>query len=177
MALVERFQPERVASIHAHSLKGVQGDAPGIFEDPRKDPAVATKDISVAQDIARSVAGGLPASTVASSDPRVNPLIGNYAKFTTSELPKHKDVQSMRAASDPNVLYDPKAPHSAGISTGGWFPRTSETTAGAKRNPVAIYTIEVPEWRSAKTKSALPKVEQLEAKALQEILLGDAPRP
>lgn len=43
IGLIERFQPERIASVHAHSLKNIVGDAPGIFVDPRGvDPRTGT---------------------------------------------------------------------------------------------------------------------------------------
>jgi hypothetical protein len=175
MALVERFRPQRVASIHAHSLKDVQGDAPGIFVDPQAGPQGA-KDVDAAKDAARAVAAGAPAAA-ASKDPGKNPLIGNYAQ------PGPAGGGPLRAANDPNVLYSPSAKHDPGVSAGGWFPSASSTppaSAGAARttrDPVSIYTVEVPEWRSGADAKALPAVEELEAKALEEILLGAQARP
>lgn len=192
MALVERFQPQRVASIHAHSLKSVQGDAPGIFVDPRADPAAAKQDVKLAEDMAGAVASGLKPSEVGSADPSVNPLIGNYAQFTKGDLAKHHGKQQVRAAGSPDVMYDPTAPKVAeidpkthkpkptGISAGGWFPQESAMPSGSaspQRGAVAIYTVEVPEWRSGSEAKALPKIEQLEAQALEELLLGTPPRP
>jgi hypothetical protein len=34
IALIEHFQPERIASVHAHSVPGRRGDGPGVFVDP-----------------------------------------------------------------------------------------------------------------------------------------------
>src|SRR5207245_11760729 len=31
----ERFHPQRIVSVHAHSIGSVLGDAPGVFVDPR----------------------------------------------------------------------------------------------------------------------------------------------
>jgi hypothetical protein len=35
IALIERFQPSRIASVHAHRRSRKKGDAPGIYVDPR----------------------------------------------------------------------------------------------------------------------------------------------
>lgn len=39
VALIERFRPERIASVHAHRIVGQPGNDPGIFVDPAKDAA------------------------------------------------------------------------------------------------------------------------------------------
>jgi len=207
ISLVERFQPQRVASIHAHSSKNVQGDAPGVYVDPRTDAAGKKADIGIAEDMAKFVAKGLPASTVASTDATVNPLIGNYAKFNSADLKKRKEEsdkeqadfeaeqkkhpvkgakppakkgQETVPASAPNVLYDASAPKaSKGTSAGGWFPEDSQVPGATPgvRSAVGIYTVEVPEWRGKDDSKKLPPVEDLEAQALEEILLGAPARP
>jgi uncharacterized protein DUF4157 len=37
LSLIQKFRPSRIASVHAHRPSTTQGDAPGIFVDPRKD--------------------------------------------------------------------------------------------------------------------------------------------
>jgi hypothetical protein len=207
IALAERFQPQRVATIHAHSSKDVQGDAPGIFVDPREDAAGKAQDIAIAEDMTKFVAKGLKPATVASTNADVNPLIGDYAQFTAREMEKRtkesakerkefdkqqkvhpiegakppaKKGQKIRPANAPNVLYDPDAPKSdKGVSAGGWFPHPSQIPGNpsATRPGVGIYTIEVPEWRGSDDAKRLVPVEDLEAQALEEILLGTPTKP
>jgi hypothetical protein len=37
LTLIQKFRPSRIASVHSHRPSTKQGDAPGIFVDPRKD--------------------------------------------------------------------------------------------------------------------------------------------
>jgi len=157
VALIEHFQPERIASVHAHSLKNTPGDAPGMFVAPRgvdpttgavtnakqaaEDDRLATA--MVTQGRSRFAAGGAGPS---------DPFVGNAAGTSKS---------TVRYAS---------GAHAEGNSLGTWAPVAVTSGAGA-RPAITTMTIEVPQW--TKDAAALDRIETLDSELLADIFLED----
>jgi hypothetical protein len=164
--LIERFRPERIASVHAHSIDpagvGRRGDDPGVFVDPAMERlpqdgrlqeragsrALGERMLSEG----RRRAAGLPPAV---RDNRRDPFLGNVGG---------------------DVTYDPNAPHPRGYSLGDWAPVPTRTREG-----ITTITVEVPQYgRETNPPSAaqLQQVEDLHRDVLAEIFLGpDPPRP
>jgi hypothetical protein len=117
IALIERFSPERIASVHAHGISAGDakvGDDPGIFVDPATDDAAAGEQLGkrmLAEGKAH--AGQLPTG-------RKDPFRGNVGD---------------------SVTYDPNAPHARGYSLGSWAPAPTKTRKG-----ISTVTVEVPQY-------------------------------
>lgn len=159
IALVEHFQPERIASVHAHSLKITPGDAPGIFVDPRGvDPttnvttnaALANQDDRLAAAMViegrnRLATGPIPGRP---SDPFVGDAPG------TGRRPRYSS-----------------GVHAEGSSLGTWAP---QPVAGrGARAGIATVTVEVPQWADPANAAALQRIEELHRDLLADIFLGD----
>ena len=156
IGLIEHFRPERIASVHAHSLKSIPGDAPGIFIDPRGVNPTTGAVIDAAQrDEDRRLATAMVQAgirrpiTGAPSDP----FIGNAPGTAQSRV----EYASSR--------------HAEGTSLGGWAP-TPVTGAGA-RPGITTVTIEVPQWRSPRDAAQLGQIQDLDRDLLADIFLGD----
>ncbi|HYH78831.1 MAG TPA: DUF4157 domain-containing protein [Longimicrobium sp.] len=160
IALVEHFQPERIASVHAHSLKSIPGDAPGIFVDPRGvDPvtgAVTNQGQADEDDrlAAAMVKQGRSRFAPGSRKPSEDPFVGNAAGLPTS-----------------TVRYTSGA-HAEGNSLGTWAPVPVASGAGA-RPGITTMTIEVPQWGADTAGTPLDRVETLHSELLAEIFLED----
>jgi hypothetical protein len=116
IGLIEHFRPERIASVHAHSLKSIPGDAPGIFIDPRGvNPTTGAVFDAAQRDEDRRLATAMVQAGVrrpitgAPSDP----FIGNAPGTAQSRV----EYASTR--------------HAEGTSLGGWAP-TPVMGAGAR---------------------------------------------
>jgi hypothetical protein len=158
IALIEHFQPERIASVHAHSLKSIPGDAPGIFVDPRgvdpttgavTDAAQAAEDDRLATAM---VTRGRSSFAATGSGPSADPFVGNAAGTPRSRV---------RYAS---------GAHAEGNSLGTWAPVPVTSGAGA-RPGITTVTIEVPQWPAHG--SALDRIETLDSELLADIFLED----
>ncbi|HYW14089.1 MAG TPA: DUF4157 domain-containing protein [Longimicrobium sp.] len=160
IALIEHFKPERIASVHAHSLKKTPGDAPGIFVDPRgMDPqtglptGLAADAVEAAEDDRLATAmvtrgrKGFPGAS--GTD---DPFIGNAAGTPKSRV---------RYAS---------GAHAEGNSLGTWAPVPVTSGPGA-RGGITTMTIEVPQWKD--DPAALKRIETLESELLADIFLED----
>jgi hypothetical protein len=165
IGLIERFQPERIASVHGHKLKGIIGDLPGIFVDPRGlDPRTrtVTNAAQVAEDDrlatamvregrSRLAAAPLPATT--SGNAPFDPFAGNAP-----------------AGSPRSTVHYASTARAEGISLGDWAP-VPVTGAGA-RSGITTVTVEVPKYDRTAA-SALARVEDLDVHLLAEIFLED----
>lgn len=168
--LIERFQPERLASVHAHSLKTLAGDAPGIFVDPRGiDPVThaVTNPGQGAEDdrLATALTGegtrrwAARGGSVPGTSPRTgNPFVGNAAGTSSS-----------------TVHYSSTATPE-GNSLGTWAP--VPTVAGAQgarvsRPGITTVTVEIPQWTDPSQAASLRAIEELDRDLLIEIFLGD----
>lgn len=147
--LIERFQPERIASIHGHSPPPKKPkknqDMPGIFDDPRTAPADAKADDELALKMAKAAAA------------RGVRVPGNRL-----------------GEKDETPHYPPDAPKlSKGVSLGeSWGPRA----AGA-RPAMTTITVEVfGNQTSAESKNPARRKKELEsiADVLRDIFLGPA---
>lgn len=159
--LIERIQPERIASVHAHSLRNVQGDAPGIFVDPRGVDPTSGNVINQSQvdeddrlaaamvRMGRTRAGAMTGN-------RTDPFAGNIA----------------RGSSPASVRYARSATHTEGNSLGQWAPTPVASGPGARAG-ITTVTVEVPQWNAPGDASALDRVEDLDAQLLAEIFLED----
>jgi hypothetical protein len=168
ISLIERFQPERLASVHDHSLKQnchpcngrkikCGGEGPGIFVDLRGiDPTsgAITNNTQVEQDdrLARRMVEAalrrLPCSISLLQSAKIfPPFAGNQAFFPVE----------VRYFSKQRV---------EGNSLGDWAP----VPAGG-RPGITTLTIEVPKYKSAQA-AAEKRVIDLHRDLLQEIFLG-----
>lgn len=159
--LIEHFRSERIASVHAHSLKSIPGDAPGLFVDPRGvDPttgavtnaARAAEDDRLAASMVRAGRTRLGASPIAGG-PSV-PFVGNAAGTPRA---------TVRYAS---------GAHAEGDSLGSWAPVPVASGPGA-RSGITTVTIEVPQWLDASQAAQLDRIEALHANLLATIFLED----
>lgn len=169
--LIERFQPERLAAIHAHSRERLchpcrdshdtecGGEGPGIFIDPRGVDPVSHRVTNAAQfqkdqRLARQmVKEGLkrlnrhPLPLTRSGDVPFPPFAGNMACRRTTVL-----------------YYSPR--RTEGNSLGDWAPVPTRGRAG-----IAMVTVEVPKYRSSETRAA-QRVINLHRDLLAEIFLA-----
>jgi hypothetical protein len=166
ITLLERFQPERMASVHAHSLKSTPGDAPGISVDPRgmdprtgqPIPALASQTTEDEELASRMVTEGrsrlvttpLPPRSGRGNRPAFDPFTGNPV-----------------VGGGPMVHYT-STRHAEGTSLGGYAP----VPVPGVRAGMTTLTIEVPKYR-ADSSAALNRVEDLHSDLLNEIFLGD----
>jgi hypothetical protein len=170
LQLIERFQPERLAAIHAHSrmslchpCKGTHetacgGEGPGIFVDPRGidpmsgsiiRPAEWKADELLAHRMVQEALRRLkqrPLPTTRSGDRPFPPFAGNQACPQTT------------------VLYFSRR-HSEGNSLGDWAPAPTRTRPG-----ITTVTIELPKYRQAESKAAR-RVIQLHQDLLAHVFL------
>lgn len=166
IALIERFQPERLATVHAHSLQSTIGDAPGIFVDPRGiDPTT----------------GAVANQAQVDEDDRLATAMvteGTRRWRAPANVRKGGGAHRQRAPSDPfvgnaagtaagSVRYTSTA-HSEGNSLGTWAPVPTRSRPG-----MATVTVEVPQWQGAANQPALAQIEELHRDLLCEIFLGD----
>jgi len=163
IALIERFQPERIASVHAHSVPGNRGDGPGIFVDPRggvTDPAHPTEsgaatatgqaDDRLAQEMLTRAESDL--SGAARSD-------GSASPFATRRLPR--DVAPLagnQLEGSDQVHYT--ANHPTGTSLGDLAPSRGITTV----------TVEVPQRVGG---ADLANIETMHRDLLERVFLAD----
>jgi hypothetical protein len=160
--LIERFRPERIASVHAHSIgssaAGRLGDDPGVFVDPAQErrPDGSLHERAGSRGLGERMltegqrrAAGLPPAV---RDGRRNPFLGNVGG---------------------DVTYSPNAPHPRGYSLGDWAPVPTGTREG-----ITTITVEVPQYgRENRPPSAAQtqQVEELHRDLLAEIFLGPDP--
>ncbi|MFI1580245.1 hypothetical protein [Embleya sp. NPDC020630] len=161
LALLERFKPQRVVSVHAHGLTTKEGDAPGVFVDPRGiDPrtqAVTDKAAGEADDRLTARLAGRAAEKVP-EDLRAAAFAGNTFRKTSAP-----DAGSPTDVGTPgNVRYASSA-HGEGNSLGMYAPVPTSARQGA-----TTITVEVPEFP---TKAALDQVTAAHAEAIDEIIL------
>ena len=153
IALIERFRPDRIASVHAHSPLRQPGNAPGIFVDPRGGGGGADDD-RLATAMVQQGRQRLPPDPARKSDP----FVGN--------APGTKRA---------TVHYSPSATHSEGNSLGDWAP-VAVTGPGA-RLAITTVTVEVPqrapEEPAGESKGVIDKIEELDSDLLADIFLED----
>lgn len=162
--LIERFRPERIASVHAHSIgssaAGRLGDDPGVFVDPAMErrPDGSLQERAGSRELGERMltegqrrAAGLPAPV---REGRRNPFLGNVGG---------------------DVTYSQNAPHPRGYSLGDWAPVPTGTREG-----ITTITVEVPQYgreQRPPTAAQMQHVEELHRDLLAEIFLGpDPPR-
>ena len=171
LALIETFHPERIASVHAHSLQDKDpktgekreapiGNAPGIFVDPRGGFDRATDKPKTAQGVeddrlatAMVAAGVKQLKATPIKNPRSDPFSGNRPTPAPT-----------------SVHYADSAVHAEGYSLGDWAP-VPVTIGSGKREGITTITIEVPQWD--KSSPQIDQIEALDAKLLNEIFLED----
>jgi hypothetical protein len=164
IALIEHFQPERIASVHAHSTPGSRGDGPGIFVDPRggvtrpNDPThsgAATNDGRADDQLTRAMLAGAEAdiSGAARTDGTTNP-------FATRPLAEGvSPVRGNQAGRGGDQVHY-SASHPTGTSLGDWAPSRGVTTL----------TIEVPQGVRG---NPLADIETMHRDLLQRVFLAD----
>jgi len=161
ITLIERFQPERVASIHAHSVSSARGDAPGIFVDPRggfntatdtpstaeglEDDALATRMLTEAQRLNRANPGA-----------RADAFSGN----TSTTWPGSITAPYTASRGSPTVHYTSTV-HGEGNSLGMWAPAAGISTV----------TVEIPQW--GRQSSRMDSLLNVHSDVLQNVFLAD----
>ena len=176
--LIEQFQPERLLSVHQHSIPGSRGDGPGVFVDPRRpsdkmsadDGFDPTTDRALTSDGQQDDTLGVAMRDSIQHDAEaaglrkkgLDPLAGNAVP-----LPGSKGKQ-------PTVHYKTGA-HAEGNSLGDYAPVAVKEGGRGDRPAIGTITIEIPQYDKAKPEQAdaLSKLEAIEVKALQQIFLAD----
>ena len=169
--LIERFQPERLAAIHAHSRQSLchqcrdsqdtdcGGEGPGIFIDPRGvDPVThrVTNDSQSQED--KRLAHQMVDAALRRLNRNPLPMTRN------GDVPFHPFAGN-RACPRTTVLYfSPR--RSEGNSLGDWAPVPTPGRAG-----IATLTVEVPKYRSNETPAA-QRVINLHRDLLADIFLA-----
>jgi hypothetical protein len=167
ISLIERFQPERLASIHDHSLKQechpciggrvskCGGEGPGIFVDPRgidpvsntvKNQTEINDDDALARKMAEGALTRLPCNLALLNSKVFPPFAGNQVLFP------------------PTVRYFSEA-KVEGNSLGDWAPVPTSGRPG-----IATLTIEIPKYGDAQA-GAERIVKDLHRDLLQQIFL------
>lgn len=150
LALLERFKPERIVSVHAHGLGTTVGDAPGVFVDPRgtdprtgaaTDPAANAADQALTQSLLAHSSAATPAAQ------RGAAFAGNAPRA---------------GSTTPNVLYTSSV-HGEGNSLGMYGP-----VATAARPAATTITVEVPEFGST---AQLDPVVDAHTAAIDDVIL------
>jgi len=159
IALIERFSPERIASVHAHSIDakglGRPGDDPGVFVDPRLAKPGKTNDAEVKDDDALAeamLAGGRGRAPQGLQGTKNDPYLGN--------------VGGTKPFAAPTVRY--AASHPQGHSLGDWAPAPTATREG-----ITTVTVEIPQYGDDVTKADKVAVEEGHRDVLRDIFLGD----
>jgi hypothetical protein len=171
LQLIERFQPERLAAIHAHSRMRVchpcedgqemdcGGEGPGIFVDPRgidpvsgkvRRPAERKEDKLLAYRMVHEALKHLerlPLPATRSGDTPFHPFAGNQScpRMTT-------------------LYFSPR--HNEGNSLGDWAPVPTGTRPG-----ITTLTIELPKYRREESRAA-QRVIDLHRDVLADVFLG-----
>ena len=171
LQLIERFRPERLAAVHAHSRVSVchpcedgqemncGGEGPGIFVDPRGiDPLSGSifrpgewkADKLLTYRMVQKALRHLertPLPTTASGDTPFPPFAGNQSCPRTTML-----------------YFSPR--HSEGNSLGDWAPVPTSTRPG-----ITTVTIELPKYRREESRAA-QRVIDLHRDVLADVFLG-----
>jgi hypothetical protein len=164
IALIEHFQPERIASVHAHSVPGSRGDGPGVFVDPRggvTDPVrptrsgAATADGQADDQLARAMLtqAEVDLSGAARADGSANPFAARPLRRGVAPLRGNQE-----GIGGDQVHYS--ASHPTGTSLGDWAPSRGITTV----------TIEVPQ---GVTGDPLTDIETMHSDLLQRVFLAE----
>jgi hypothetical protein len=154
LELLERFRPERIASVHSHQLRRIRpGDGPGVFVDPRGiDPAtlLVSDEAARAEDIGFARALLAYARAIAPSD-LPDPYSGNRPSPGREE-----------------VIYS-SSRHPEGNSLGMYAPVTARLDSAVVREAASMITIEVPQLEDAGQRD---RVVDVHVKALQDVFLA-----
>ena len=186
--LIERFKPERIASVHAHFLDpGVKAE-PAVEPQPAKDgkPAVKGKAEVKGREAGTGRPGNDPGVFV---DPRKGTAaeIAEDDRLATDMLhhaQKHSPAALQGGEKDPfmgnvggkkrfkeTVHYDPAAAGTEGTSLGDWAPVKTPT-----RGAITTITVEIPQYDGSRHPAAdVAAVQEAHRDALLEIFLGPPP--
>jgi hypothetical protein len=149
IALIENFQPERIASIHAHSVPGRRGDAPGVFVDPRG-----------------GYGGGSPTSVGAATaegqadDQLALAMLHQGLTDPRSSTNSFRGNTAARGGVTGETVHYATSNHPEGSSLGDWAPSRGITTV----------TVEVPQGLKG---VPLADVEEMHRDLLMQIFLAD----
>jgi hypothetical protein len=164
LALIERFHPRRIASVHGHWLGAARGDAAGVFVDPRGgfDPATDTAattqgtedDALTRQSLVGSTYGSLAGSSRA-RDPFAGNVSTRWPRGVSGAGPYTP------AAGSQTVHYTSTA-HGEGTSLGGYAPAAGITTV----------TVEVPQYDPGRDAAQLDAALNLHRDLLEQVFLG-----
>jgi hypothetical protein len=163
IALIEHFQPERLASIHAHSVPGGRGDGPGIFVDPRggvtnpRDPThseAATPEGREDDRLAQEMLTRAESDVAGAARPD-----GSTNPFAAGPLRGVAPLRGNQAGRGGDTVHY-EASHPRGTSLGDWAPSRGITTV----------TVEVPQ---RVTGPDLENIETMHRDLLQRVFLAD----
>lgn len=179
--LIERFQPERLASVHQHSVPGRRGDGPGVFVDPRRpasklsaddgfdrntDQALTPdgqQDDKLAEKMRDAIQSGAEAEQLRKEGR--DPLSGN-------DVPR--PGERGKRAKPPTTHYRTGA-HAEGNSLGDWAPVEVKKGGDGDRPAIGTFTVELPQYvQSNKAQTdELAKLKGIEVDMLLNIFLED----
>lgn len=197
LQLIEHFQPERIASVHAHSASEEMGNAPGIFVDPRQAPAERDADDRLATRMVNRALGlDLTARELADDqgfERHLNPLQNNPGFVDRSAIPAiparpgrpGRPAIPARAATPQAAIHYAAENTPPGTSLGDWAPVAVNEGENRPGNRQAITTITV-EFRGytqlsrardeAESQRILNSV-RIHAQVLRDVFLGPDPTP
>jgi N-acetyl-anhydromuramyl-L-alanine amidase AmpD len=157
LSLLERFRPQRIASVHGKRVRRVPGDAPGIFVDPRGvNPGTLERtnrdhrneDIGLARAMlehARDLAHRIPADV-------------RTASFAGNQPSREREDVEYRTSEHPQ-----------GNSLGMYAPvDATDATGRVVREAATTVTIEIPHWPNP---GELDEIVKVHVGALQDVFL------
>ena len=166
LRIIESFKPQRLASLHAHSLSCIPGDAQGIFVDPRGGLDATTGKPLTAEGI--------------SDDAFTGKLLDQgFAFFAANPLPRDTRKSLVCNPFSGHFRHDgTRAIHyssvkrAAGTSLGDWAPATVNETPdlGGNRPGITTLTVEIPQY-AKEAKSALEVVKKMYVRLLADHFL------
>ncbi|MGC0417769.1 hypothetical protein [Embleya sp. AB8] len=168
ISLMERFKPDRIVSVHAHERVKVEGDAPGVFVDPKGgiDPVTrkarnqaGAADDELTRQLAVRAAEYVPAAL------RNEAFAGNtFVRGSAKNAGSSKNAGSREDVGSPGNVHYASSEHGEGNSLGMYAP-----VATSARQAATTITVEVPKFVD---KGALDQTTQAHADAIYEVILG-----
>jgi hypothetical protein len=177
--LIEQFKPERLVSVHQHSVPGGRGDGPGVFVDPRRPATKLSADdgFDPTTDQALTAEGqqddklGAAMCDTIQKDAEaaglrkqgLDPLAGNAVPLPGAKSKK------------PSTVHYKTGAHAEGNSLGDYAPVEVKQGGAGDRPAIGTITIEIPQYDKSRPDQAdaLSKLEAIDVAALQHIFLGD----
>jgi hypothetical protein len=187
IGLIERFKPERIASVHAHFLDPGVKAVPEVKAEPatKDKPAVKAKAGRPGREAGAGRPGNDPgifvdprhgtAAEIAEDDRLATDMLHDAQKRTPAKLqgggqdPFMGNVGGKQRFKE-TVRYDPAVAETEGYSLGDWAPAKTAT-----RGAITTVTVEIPQYGAGTPAADVTAVQEAHRDALLEIFLGPPP--